>query len=595
MLNVPTGRASLLNPHHPRHPRSKNQFKMKKTNYKPKSKSQSSIHSVPSAASVVNPDSSLLSFRPYQRKVFDDRITGIQVWLWGRQTGKSYTLAAWAVDRLLTRPGRLVTVLSNSKVNGIEFNLRCAEVCHKLGQAFEQEDLSPDRRYETMNCETRIRVAGKVGRIKILAANPRTARGFSGDLILDEFAFHEDGNAIWNAAEPILSSHADYFCRIASTPNGKHNLFYRMCTNGLFPVSKVTRTDAYADGCQIFHPNTREPIDPITARNIAPNKRVYDQNYECVFEDENMALLTHELITAAERPNIGVVCEHDWSGAALDLLTAPLAGLPGRKTARQWVNEAPDEHTMNRHILLNVCRGSIDVFERLFACGREFCLDDVFDEYSVRAERDAGRYFFAGVDVGRNRDRTVITVVEKCDNLYVVRAILRLDDMRLPEQQQRLETILNIPGMRMLKMDATGIGVGLYEYTQNKFPDKVQGINFSTTVSLGNASTQSSVLSPRNFPSVRVTEYLATQLLQTYEDHAIHQPIDNTLRDDLRKPERLLSPSGRVSIAATRDEAGHADHFWSLALAIDAAKTPIAPPFWYHSFTPRARIRSTTL
>ena len=43
------------------------------------------------------------------------------------------------------------------------------------------------------------------------------------------------------------------------------------------------------------------------------------------------------------------------------------------------------------------------------------------------------------------------------------------------------------------------------------------------------------------------------------------------LRDDLRKPEKITSPSGRVSIAATRDEAGHADHFWSLALAVEAA------------------------
>jgi hypothetical protein len=144
-------------------------------------------------------------------------------------------------------------------------------------------------------------------------------------------------------------------------------------------------------------------------------------------------------------------------------------------------------------------------------------------------------------------------------------------------------------------MDATGLGLGLYEYTQNKFPDRVQGLNFSSTIPLGQTSTQSSALSSRNLPTVRVTEYLATQLLQTYEDRAIHQPIDNILRDDLRKPERLLSPSGRVSIAATRDEAGHADHFWSLALAIDAAKTPVPQPFWFHAFVPRARIRSTTL
>jgi hypothetical protein len=41
----------------------------------------------------------------------------------------------------------------------------------------------------------------------------------------------------------------------------------------------------------------------------------------------------------------------------------------------------------------------------------------------------------------------------------------------------------------------------------------------------------------------------------------------------LRKPERVTTPGGRVSIAATRDEAGHADHFWSLALALEAAAT----------------------
>jgi phage FluMu gp28-like protein len=567
---------------------------MKRHTYRRKIASIGSTSAL-SVSSVIKSDAALLEFRPYQRKVFDNRNAGIEILLWGRQTGKSYTLAAWAVDRLLTRPGRLVTVLSNSKTNGMEFNVQVAKVCEKLGQAFEFADLSPDKRYETMNCETRIRVNGKVGRIKILAANPRTARGFSGDLILDEFAYHEDSNAIWNAAEPILSSNADYFCRIASTPNGKHNLFYRLCTNGMFPVSKVTRTDAYAEGCEIFHPTNREKIDPVTARALAPNKSTYDQNYECVFEDENMALLTHELITAAERPNVGLVCEHDWSAAAIELLKAPLAGLPGRKTARQWIDEADDEHAINRHILLNVCKSSSYTYEILVRSNFEFSLDETIDEYSLHAERDAGRYLFAGVDVGRNRDRTVVTVVERVGNLNIVRAILRLDQMRLPEQQQRLETILSIPALRFLKLDATGIGVGLYEYTQNKFPDKVQGLNFSANIQLPHSSSQSSALSARNLPAVRVTEYLATQLLQAYEDRAIHQPIDNTLRDDLRKPERLLSPSGRVSIAATRDEAGHADHFWSLALAIDAAKTPVVAPFWYHAFTPRCRIRSTTL
>ena len=69
-----------------------------------------------------------------------------------------------------------------------------------------------------------------------------------------------------------------------------------------------------------------------------------------------------------------------------------------------------------------------------------------------------------------------------------------------------------------------------------------------------------------------MTEAMATELLRLYEDRRIQHPRDGDLRDDLRKPEKITSPSGRVSIAATRDEAGHADHFWSMALAVEAAK-----------------------
>ena len=181
-----------------------------------------SVASVPSVVPTRRRDS-LLGLRPYQWHIYDDNSTGILILHWSRQIGKSFTLAAWAVDRLLTRPGRLVTVLSNSRENGAEFVAKCAEVCHLNGTRFESEDQSQGVQFQNMRHEIRIKAHGKTGRIKVLAANPRTARGFSGDLILDEFAFHEDSAAIWEAAEPILASNPDYLCRIASTGNGKHN------------------------------------------------------------------------------------------------------------------------------------------------------------------------------------------------------------------------------------------------------------------------------------------------------------------------------------------------------------------------------------
>ena len=117
--------------------------------------------------------------RPYQREVFEDRSSGILILHWSRQIGKSFTLAAWAVDRLLTRPGRLVTVLSNSRENGAEFVAKCAEVCRLNGTEYTSVDKSRGLRFQNMRMEVRIRAEGKTGRIKVLAANPRTARGFS--------------------------------------------------------------------------------------------------------------------------------------------------------------------------------------------------------------------------------------------------------------------------------------------------------------------------------------------------------------------------------------------------------------------------------
>ena len=498
-----------------------------------------------------------IALRPYQQAIFDDRSSGILILHWSRQIGKSFTLAAWAVDRLLSRPGRLVTVLSNSRENGAEFVAKCAEVCHLNGTEYESVDKSQGVRFQNMRMEVRIRAHGKVGRIKVLAANPRTARGFSGDLILDEFAFHEDSAAIWEAAEPILASNPDFLCRMASTGNGRHNLFYRMVANGVsesaskrvsegpdvggksidrgrvgdnagdlvlgataesparsrarpqgYPVSRITRTQAHGMGVKIYDSNTRAAITPEEAREQALDKRAYDQNYECAFADENLTLLSHELITSAERDDVGFICEQDWSTSALAMM------------------------------------------------------------------REAKGNLYVGFDVGRKVDLSVITVMEDLNGLKVVRGILRIQNMRLPEQQQRLGEICRLPKFRRAAIDMTGLGLGLFEYAEEQFGYyRILGVNFSATVPV----TRVVAMEGRKRETVRVTEAMAMELLQVYEDRRIQHPADGRLRDDLRKPEKITSPGGRVSIAATRDEAGHADHFWSFALALEAAASAPGP------------------
>ncbi|HZV34249.1 MAG TPA: hypothetical protein VFB72_06695 [Verrucomicrobiae bacterium] len=210
------------------------------------------------------------------------------------------------------------------------------------------------------------------------------------------------------------------------------------------------------------------------------------------------------MISAAERDDIGIICEQNWSEDALALLQS---------------------------------------------CGR----------------------LYAGFDVGRKNDLSVITVLEPAGSELRVRAILRMRDMRLPEQELRLGELCRLRNFQRVAMDLTGLGLGLFEYAQKKFGrSRIHGINFASTV----PATRNITAEGGRRESVRVTEALAMELLRVYEDRRIRHPRDEVLRADLRKPEKITSPGGRVSIAATRDEAGHADHFWSLALALDAAHKP---------------------
>jgi len=66
-------------------------------------------------------------------------------------------------------------------------------------------------------------------RITALPANPDTTRGFSANVLLDEFAFHADSRKIWQALFPVIS--AGHKLRVISTPNGKGNKFYELMTD----------------------------------------------------------------------------------------------------------------------------------------------------------------------------------------------------------------------------------------------------------------------------------------------------------------------------------------------------------------------------
>ena len=144
--------------------------------------------------------------------------------------------------------------------------------------------------------------------------------------------------------------------------------------------------------------------------------------------------------------------------------------------------------------------------------------------------------------------------------------------MRLPAQKVQLKRVLELPNFAGAEMDMTGLGLGLVELEQDE-PEinvtLINGVNFATTEPVNDYIKKSG----RKSPTARVTEIMATDLVEAFEDRLVEIPSAPEIRDDLRKPEKITSPGGKVSIAASRDGAGHADLFWALALAVRATKS----------------------
>lgn len=135
-------------------------------------------------------------------------------------------------------------------------------------------------------------------KITALPANPDTARGFSANVLLDEFAFHQDSRAIWKALFPVISK-PGLKLRVISTPNGKGNKFFELMTGKDDGWSRHV-TDIYQavkDGL---------PRDIEELRRGAGDEDLWRQEFELQWLDEASAWLDFELITSCEHHQAGV-------------------------------------------------------------------------------------------------------------------------------------------------------------------------------------------------------------------------------------------------------------------------------------------------
>ena len=239
---------------------------------------------------------------PYQRNWVEDT-SRFKIALQARQTGKSFGTAEEAVADAMARKTTWV-IGSAGERQALEWMLKAREwiAAYKLAV----EDYQEIRDHGEALLKTAEATLSNGSRIIAVPANPSTMRGYSANLVLDEFAFHENPDAIWRAIFPSISNtlKGEYKIRIVSTPNGTGNKFADLWhksvrwtpTRGAVAKGKwsghfVDIHTAVANGLNVDIEELRAGLD---------DPEGWAVEYECQFIDAASVLLPYEVIAGIE-------------------------------------------------------------------------------------------------------------------------------------------------------------------------------------------------------------------------------------------------------------------------------------------------------
>ncbi len=238
---------------------------------------------------------------PYQQKCFLDQSRFIVI-MWARGCRKTFTLTLKIVDDCFVQEamGNRTTwvILSRGERQAKEaleevkrhcraYRMAASEIAESV---FVSED--GQRRYKQFE------VIFPLGsRIIALPANPDTARGYTANVLLDEFCILAKDREIWRALFPVLRGR--FKLLVSSTPlGGKTRKFYELITSKDDAWSRhiVDIYQAVAQGL---------PFDIETEKAAMNDPDGWFQEFELGWLDDAGPWLDWDLINSAEDPDAG--------------------------------------------------------------------------------------------------------------------------------------------------------------------------------------------------------------------------------------------------------------------------------------------------
>lgn len=337
-------------------------------------------------------------------------------------------------------------------------------------------------------------------RIHSMSSNPDTQAGKRGGRILDEFALHPDPRKLWSIAYPGITWGGSM--ELISTHRGSHNFFNQLI--------REVREHGNPKGISLHRVTLQDALD---------------QGF--LFKLQQM------LPADDERQSMDEAAYFDFVRK----------GCADEESFQQeyMCNPADDDVAFLEYGLITACE---------YPAGTDW------------QQLGNGR-LFAGIDIGRKKDLTVIWVFELQGDVLYTRHVESMQNMRKSDQEKILWPW--IERCERTCIDNTGLGIGWVDDAQDRFGNSVEGVTFTGPVK----------------------EAMAYPVRGAMEDRTLRIPYDPKIRADLRQVTKQVTPSGNIRFTAERTADGHADHFWALALAKEAASNLSAPIEFMSSGQPR--------
>jgi len=305
-----------------------------------------------------------------------------------------------------------------------EYALYCKQWCELMEIVVKEvlEQLEDEQGYKYNNYVVEF-PAGH--RVNCMTSNPRRFRSKGGDVVLDEFGWHDKPGPMLDAALPTTTW--GYNIRILSTHNGEESEFNRI----IELTNRVLRGEATFDELHSLHWSLHRTTI-VDAVNQGLAEKIYNLDHIDLEARDKFLAECRARCRNEDAWNQEYMCKPS---------TALTALIP---------------------------------YELYQSCEDPSCLQPLVPHTEDRRE------YFLGGDIGREKHLTVFWIWERVGDVLVCRKIVKLHKTPYHVQEQCAADLLSNHNILRACLDATGIGDMLVEALQNKFGTyRVEKIKFT--------------------------------------------------------------------------------------------------------------------